>query len=248
MKKLMIAASAALCATVGFSLESANIVGYSTTALQAGFKAAGASFISIGKDGCNLSEIIPAGFDKSTGAVQIQLLNNAGVTTTTYKYYKGGRGTYATDGWYDGTTLITAEKDVTFAPGDGLWIYGADGYSFQTSGEVKLSNVTRNLKTGFTMFSNPFPMDLKLTNITPAGFDKSTGAVQIQLLNNAGVTTTTYKYYKGGRGTYATDGWYDGTTLITAEKDVTFAPGDGLWVYGADGYTITFSVGAASAE
>ena len=121
------------CATVGFSLESANIVGYSITALQAGFKAAGASFISIGKDGCNLSEIIPTGFDKSTGAVQIQLLNNAGVTTTTYKYYKGGRGTYATDGWYDGTTLITAEKDVTFAPGDGLWVYGADGYTITFS-------------------------------------------------------------------------------------------------------------------
>ena len=32
MKKLMIAASAALCATVGFSLESANIVGYNTGA------------------------------------------------------------------------------------------------------------------------------------------------------------------------------------------------------------------------
>ena len=122
-----------LCATVGFSLESANIVGYSTTALQAGFKAAGASFISIGKDGCNLSEIIPTGFDKTTGGVQIQLLNNAGVTTTTYKYYKGGRGTYATDGWYDGTTLITAEKDVTFAPGDGLWVYGADGYTITFS-------------------------------------------------------------------------------------------------------------------
>jgi hypothetical protein len=122
------------CATVSFAeLASANIVGYSTTALQAGFKAAGASFISIGKDGCNLTEIVPTGFDKTTGGVQIQLLNNAGVTTTTYKYYKGGRGTYATDGWYDGTTLITADNDVTFAHGDGLWVYGADGYTITFS-------------------------------------------------------------------------------------------------------------------
>ena len=36
MKKLMIAATAALCATVGFSLESANVVGYQDKELNGG--------------------------------------------------------------------------------------------------------------------------------------------------------------------------------------------------------------------
>ena len=50
MKKLMIAASAALCATVGFSLESANVVGYATKSCPANkFMHAAAQFESSGK-------------------------------------------------------------------------------------------------------------------------------------------------------------------------------------------------------
>ena len=241
MKKLMIAASAALCATVGFSLESANVVGYSTTSLQTGFTAAGAGFVSVGAEGCKLTDIKPAGFQTSNGAVQIQLLNSQGKTTDTYKYYKGGRGAYATEGWYNGTTLITAENNVTFAPGTGLWVYGTDGYTLQTSGEVLTSSTTVQLCTGFRMVGNPYPTGLKLTSIVPAGFQTSNGAIQIQVLNSVGKTTATYKYYKGGRGAYATDGWYDGATRITADNDVTFDPGVALWVYGADGYTLTFT-------
>ena len=47
MKKLMIAASAALIATVGLSLESANVVGYSEVGLRLGSKGAGACFVNI---------------------------------------------------------------------------------------------------------------------------------------------------------------------------------------------------------
>ena len=51
MKKLMIAATAALCATVGLSnsVESANVVGYTTTDTAKGAQQmAGASFVSVG--------------------------------------------------------------------------------------------------------------------------------------------------------------------------------------------------------
>lgn len=245
MKKLMIAASAALCAAVGFGdgITSANVVGYSTTELCAGAKATGASFLSIGEDGCKLTDIVPTGFDKTTGGVAIQILDNYGLMAKIYKYYKGGRGSFATDGWYDGTTRITTENDVVFAPGTGLWMTGSDGYSFQTSGQVLFDNVVCKLRTGATMIANPYPMSLKLTNITPAGFEKTSGGVAIQILDNYGMTTKTYKYYKGGRAAYAVDGWYDGTTRITLENDVAFEPGAGLWVDGADGYTLTLSLG-----
>ena len=218
-------------------------MGYATTELQTGAKATGASFVTIGETGCRLTNIAPAGFDKTTGGVAIQILNNYGRTTKTYKYYKGGRGSYAIEGWYDETTRITPENDVVFAPGTGLWITGTDGFTFRTSGQVLFDDVVCNLRTGATMLSNPYPMAVKLTNITPAGFDKTTGGVAIQILNNYGSTTKTYKYYKGGRGSYATEGWYDGTTRITPENDVAFEPGAGLWVTGSDGYTLTFSLG-----
>ena len=90
------------------------------------------------------------------------------------------------------------------------------------------------------MIANPYPAALKLSTINAGGFQTCNGAIQIQLLNSTGKTTATYKYYKGGRGAYATEGWYNGTTRVTAESDVSFDPGVALWVYGADGYTLTF--------
>ena len=219
-------------------------MGYTTTELQTGAKATGASFVTIGETGCKLTSITPAGFDKTTGGVAIQILDNFGLMAKIYKYYKGGRAPYATEGWYDGTTRITAENDVVFAPGAGLWVTGSDGFMFQTSGQVLFDDVVCNLRTGATMLANPYPMAVKLTNITPAGFDKTTGGVAIQILDNFGLMAKIYKYYKGGRVPYATEGWYDGTTRITPENDVAFEPGTGLWVTGSDGYTLTFSLGA----
>ena len=236
-------------ATVGLcELASANVVGYQEVSLRSGLKAVGASFATIGAEGCKLTQIKPAGFNTSAGAVSIQILDNYGQTTTTYSYYKGGRGAYATEGWYNGTTRITADNDITFAPGTGLWMKGADGYTFTTSGEVLFDDVTCQLRSGLIMLANPYPMDVKLTNLKPAGFNTSAGAVSIQILDNYGQTTTTYSYYKGGRGAYATEGWYNGTTRITADNDVTFVSGDGLWVKGADGYTLTFSLNSETAE
>ena len=50
MKKLMIAASAALCATVGLSLESANVVGYQNKGMAtANFNFECATFQAVGK-------------------------------------------------------------------------------------------------------------------------------------------------------------------------------------------------------
>ena len=217
------------------------MVGYTTTSLQSGFKATGANFLSIGEEGCTLTSIKPAGFTTIAGQLNIQTLNNAGQTLKTYKYYKGGRKPYDVEGWYDGSTLITAENDVVFAPGTGLWIAGADAYTLTTSGEVLTDKVECALNSGFRMLSNPYPVSIKLTQIQASGFTTIAGQLNIQTLNNAGQTLKTYKYYKGGRKPYDVEGWYDGSTLITAENDVTFPVGQGFWVAGADGYKLTFN-------
>ena len=222
-------------------MASANIVGYTETALQAGFKATGASFVSVGKEGCNLTSVKPAGFTTMTGTLNIQTLDNAGRTLKTYSYYKGARRPYDVEGWYDGSTLITAENDVMFTAGTGLWISGADGYTITTSGEVLMDKVVCNLATGFKMLVNPYPVSIKLSQIQAAGFTTMTGALNIQTLDNAGRTLKTYSYYKGARRPYDVEGWYDGSTLITAENDVTFPIGQGFWVAGDAGYTLTFN-------
>ena len=74
MKKLMIAATAALCATVGFAdVESANIVGYTTYGTQAKRQPSfGASFLPMsGAKTYKLGDLKPADFDVDNDAIAI---------------------------------------------------------------------------------------------------------------------------------------------------------------------------------
>lgn len=55
------------CATVGFSLESANVVGYSSTTLRLGNKGAGACFETVnGGNVINLQDIKVSGYEESS--------------------------------------------------------------------------------------------------------------------------------------------------------------------------------------
>ena len=244
MKKLMIAASAALCATVGFSLESANIVGYAQNNLVEGYKAAGASFVNVGETGCKLTDLVPAGIgDKSLGVINVQLLDASGNMTASYSYYKGGTGKRATEGWYQGMTLIGEANNVPLPAGTGLWIKGAAGLSIQTSGQVLNADLRCDLIDGFRLLGNPFAADTTLTKLVPSGIgDKSLGVINVQLLDASGNMTASYSYYKGGTGKRATEGWYQGMTLITADNDVSIPVGSSVWVKGATGLGLTFKV------
>ena len=160
--------------------------------------------------------------------------------TKTYKFYQGGRAPYATDGWYLEKDLITAENDVLFEAGTGLWMSGIEGASFTTSGEVLEGDLVVPLQNGFKMVANPYPTTITLTKIQPIVTGKCNGAIQIQLLNKNGVMTKTYKYYQGGRAPYATDGWYEEKTLITEANDISFEGGTGLWMSGVTDSSVKF--------
>ena len=63
MKKLMIAASVALCATVGFSdVTSANVVGYGDNNFVDGSKMMSLNFKAIGSEGMKVSDLKPTGY------------------------------------------------------------------------------------------------------------------------------------------------------------------------------------------
>ena len=105
-------------------------MGYSTTALKAGATATGASFVTVGGEGCKLTSIkptnLPAGYK---GAINIQTLDYLGNKIAAYFYHEGesGRGAKADGWWLEDTTQITAEADVEFPAGQGLWVTGVDG-------------------------------------------------------------------------------------------------------------------------
>ena len=228
-------------------------VGYATrdtneTDLREGNQCFAPQFVSVGTEAVKLLDLKFdfSAIDKITGEVKIQRLDKNGVTTESWNYYKGQtRGSFKTEGWYKGTTIITTENQPTFEAGEGLYLGLLAGVKLTTSGEVLQKTVAITYaETGNKLLANPFPVGLKLLDIQ-LGIDsiaKITGEVKIQHLDKNGVTTESWNYYKGQtRGSFKTEGWYKGTTIITTENQPTFAAGEGLYFGGVEGMTVTFN-------
>lgn len=171
-----------------------------------------------------LDDLQPVGDDIDTdGAINIQTLNFGGVTVDTYQWIDWGDP----KGWCDDT--YTLVEGVTFKNGDGLWVQGAGtGASIQSAGKVGKEDVVVQLRPGFTATGNSFPVSVNLQDIIVEGKDVDTdGAINIQTLNFGGVTVDTYQWIDWGDP----KGWCDDT--YTLVENVTFAPGQGLWVQGS---------------
>ena len=135
MKKLMIAASVAICAAAGFALESANIVGYSSSALKAGGTMVTPQFLTVGEETISLNDIKPNG-DGASDKVEIQTLDAAGRTDKSYMWIDYAGEGWDESGWIDNNLGLVGDyyelvTDVTFPAGAGLWVFGADGLSIR---------------------------------------------------------------------------------------------------------------------
>ena len=132
MKKLMITAAAALCATVGFSsIESANIVGYQTIDAPAAlrYKALTVDFDNVGeKTEFPIASLLTVGAPKGAASAlasadQIWLWDSDLGDWVKYFYLK--KGTQPAVGWCKkGETTVT--KDVVPA-GEGFFFYRGSG-------------------------------------------------------------------------------------------------------------------------
>jgi hypothetical protein len=132
MKKLIFAA-AAVAGMGAFALESANIVGYSTTTVRSGYTLLIPSFDDVGSEGLDIQKIVP-----NTTATDITLQTFTDLAGTDVMYYYVPTGESGA-GWY---TSKRGKKNQyagkTFAKGEGFMIYASDinGTKFNVSGEV----------------------------------------------------------------------------------------------------------------
>ena len=201
------------------------IVGYAQSQLDTEYGAVmvGAQFIDVVAENkeISLSAIVPTaaeGIDLSYG-VNIQVLDTAGYTTEQDYLWNG-------TAWENTSGEVVA--DVTFAAGQGLWVtssLGEDVVGFRSSGAVCMSDIAVELdiEYGAVAVCNPFPTAIDLSEILPSaaeGIDLSYG-VNIQILDTAGYTTD-QDYLWNGTAWENTSG-----EVVT---NVTFAPGQGLWV------------------
>ena len=212
-----------------FGIDSANIVGYAANNLDdaGGAAAVAPQFTTVGtQSGIKLKDITPI---TTTGTslrrkVQIQLLDSAGLTATTYRWEGTGGKT-----WIAGSsTADVGETEIS--AGQGLWVVNSANVAttFQSVGEVGKRDIIQPLDdaSGAVMIGNSFPVAVKLKDIVPS---TETGTslrrkIQIQILNSDGLTATAYRWEGTGGKT-----WIAGSS--TADVGETEIPaGQAMWV------------------
>ena len=112
MKKLMIAATAALCGTVVFGLESANVVGFLEKVGTQGYSLFTPTFADVGVDGVDLQNVKLVNATGSEGEF-IQTFTASGALNPAYSYLTMDADSMD-DGWYDGDWNMVEE---TVQPG-----------------------------------------------------------------------------------------------------------------------------------
>ena len=221
MKKLMIAASAALCATVGFGLESANIVGYmDNNKTVAGLNLLAPGFVDVGLTSIKLSGLKVTnaeGGEVGTGTCVINLIDENGNTLKSYSWASTGRGASKTWGWKEGTTAI--DDTVVFARGAGMLFTAQNANDvLSSSGEANLSEIAfGDTVAGLNVIANPYPAQVALKSLTVTnaeGGEVGTGTCVINLIDENGNTLKSYSWASTGRGASKTWGWKEGTTAI----------------------------------
>ena len=171
MKKLMIAASVAICATAGFALESANIVGYNNTAAEANFNWYAPMFVAVGANTIDINsiQIIDVNQEGMVGwGDSMQIVGPLGNASANYFFYSdpsmdlSGKATGPF--WSDdqGNSV-----EVSFDSGDGIAIDNANALTFaiQTAGQVPTGDVQFNAGANFNWSGNPFPAPISINNV-----------------------------------------------------------------------------------
>ena len=223
MKKLMIAASAALCATVGFSLESANVVGYGNVQTEAvKQRMFGFTFVPVaGGDSVKLGSVKATGM--AGGADMIQVINPTTLgTSAQYTYYSDAQAkaeameesegdpevyeeVYAElkelIGWWAGRLGGTSANDVDIDVGSGFLGLSADknNISFECAGSVPLtatSYAPGAVKS--PIVANYLPVSFYLKDLVVDNM--AGGADMIQVIDPETLgTTAQYTYYSAAQ-------------------------------------------------
>ena len=203
------------CATVGFSLESANIVGYTEYATAAKNKPAfGACFMPLnGNDSYKLKDLVPTDFDADNDMIQVINPTTLG-TDATYLYFSKEFADAVAEeeneepgsfdeliGWwnpsYDIGDELGACDEVPVKVGQaflGLFESG-NNIKFRSSGNVPLTSTaisTDCKKKPF--FANYLPVTIKLGAIVPEDFDADNDMIQVINPTTLG-TDATYLYF-----------------------------------------------------
>ena len=198
----------------------------------------GAQFCNVSsEDGSiSLNNLVPVADSSIDTAysIIIQLLDDAGSTTDADYTWDGEK-------WTD-TNTGAEVKDVTFGVGQGLWVYNFTGedVKLQSAGQVITSDidVPLSLDYGAVAVGNCFPVPVSLNDLVPLADEAvdTSYSVIIQILDDSGSTTDADYTWDGEKWTNTNTG--------AEVTDVSFAAGQGLWVYNFTGELVNLRIPA----
>ena len=244
MKKLMIAAAAAVCGSV-FALESANVVGYQNKEVRQYLSVQLPTFENVATEGVNIQSIIPVaaeGDELESGDFVIQIYDALGAQTASYAWVLGEdiEEGFA-DGWYEEDWETIVEK--TFDVGEAFNVYAAKGGSAQYSGQVVGEEVIVPVRQYLSAQGNFRATAVNIQQIVPVaaeGDELESGDFVIQIYDALGAQTASYAWVLGEdiEEGFA-DGWYEEDWETVVEK--SFDAGEGFNVYAAKGGSLKFA-------
>ena len=264
MKKLMITATAALCATVGFSaITSANVVGYNSVKQVKGGKMnlLCVSWATVGnKEGkATLNDVMDTkkltsySADGETAGDYIDTWDmEAGNWGKTYYYVDlaDSWGAEYADTWVD---VDLAPVNPTVDSGTAFWLYANNDIAdFAFNGQVVSGELAYTLTAGkMNLCANPFPAALNLNDksqvvVTGATSYSADGATAGDYIDTWDLATAnwgkTYYYVDQaeawGDPMYA-DTWVD-VDLVPVET-TAIGIGSGFWYNAKGNATLTFA-------
>ena len=216
MKKLMIAAAVALCATVGLAdgIESSNIVGYQTKDVRKNLSQQVCTFDQIGVEGgaLDIQKLIPIDADGNevSGEVTIQFISPLGVLQTSYGYFAEDEYDEGyTAGWYDDDGELA---NYTFKASEAFQVYSGAIANFVYAGEVNMAQTDVPFRKNLSPQANIRPTSISLQSIVPVdeSGDEISGEITIQFISALGALQSSYGYFSEDEYDegYAA-GWYD---------------------------------------
>ena len=189
----------------------------------------------------DLTDIKVVGYDPEVGTedeVYLQSLDYRGRTVAGSMYFwidvTDGEDVYY--GWLNEAGDFVEAGDVTFAPGEGLWVHAPSAdFSLQYAGAVDMLGAAVTLREGSKLVSNPKPLDVDLTDVNVTGYDTELGTedeVYIQSLDYRGRTVAGSMYFwidvTDGEDVYY--GWLNEEGDFIAEGDKILVAGEAIWV------------------
>ena len=221
MKKLMVAASVAICAAAGFALESANVVGYAKNALPEGYSMITPCFETVGGGEYPIDNLLLNNVPDCDANLQVV---NADGSWGTMCFWFNAWGDLPA-GWFaDADGTIPA--NIQLKPGQSVFFYTkAIGASAQSAGQIP-GVITLDLDTGYSMIGNGSPVpvaidDILLENVADCD-------ANLQVVNPDGSWGTMCFWFNAWGDLPA--GWFaDADGTIPA--GITLQPGQSVFFY-----------------